>query len=292
MNDTGRDAELDFVDVPSTTGDSWRIARRLRPATANGAGKPGLFWLGGFASDMMGAKASHLDEWARAQGRAFLRFDYSGHGQSGGRFDEATLGDWLAQAAWLFEHGTQGPQIVIGTSMGGWIALLLARRLAALGKSERLGERPGERLGERLAGLILLAPAVDFTEALMLPAMDARARRDMEEKGVWLRTSQYAPEPTPITRKMMEEARNHLLLGGEIRAHTRVHIIQGMQDPDVPWRHALSIVEHLNADPTTLTFIADGDHRLSREQDLAQLVAAVEMMSAPPTGARQPDLFA
>lgn len=265
--------ELEFLDVADPAGGpGWRIARRLRPAVGEGAKAPGLVWLGGFASDMRGTKALYLDEWAKARGRAFLRFDYSGHGESPGRFEDGCVGDWLEQSLAVFERSTQGPQIVIGTSMGGWIALLLARRLAERGEAARL------------FGLILLAPAVDFTEALLWKGLDPATRREIMEKGVWRRASQYSAEPTPITRRLIEDGRRRLLLGGAVRAHARVHILQGMADPDVPWRHALTLVEHLNADPVTLTFIADGDHRLSREQDLAQLAAAVELMSAPPLG--------
>ncbi len=267
------DAAHDFLDIPNPSGGAdWRIARKSRKAVGAGAQAPGLFWLGGFASDMSGSKASFLDDWAKARGRAFTRFDYSGHGLSQGRFEDGCIGDWLTQAAAVFEASTQGPQIVIGTSMGGWLALLLARRLAEKGAQKRL------------AGLILLAPAVDFTQTLMWDALDDDARREIIEKGVWMRQSLYAPEPTPITRRLIEEARDHLLLGGVIRAYARTHILQGMQDPDVPWRHALTLVEHMSADPVTLSFIADGDHRLSRDQDLAQLAAAVELMSAPPLG--------
>ncbi len=278
--------DLDFLDIPNPapnpaggSGCSWRIARRLRPAAAGRESGPGLVWLGGFASDMEGTKANFLDHWAAERGRAFLRFDYSGHGRSSGRFEEGCVGDWLEQSLAIFERSTQGPQIVIGSSMGGWIALLLARRLAEKGATERI------------AGLILLAPAVDFTQALMWASFDEAARREIMEKGVLLRPSDYAPEPSPITRRLIEEGRDHLLLGGVIRAHARVHILQGMRDADVPWRHALTILEHLNADPVTLTFIADGDHRLSRDEDLAQLAAAIETMSAPPPGEPPRDLF-
>lgn len=267
---------LDFLDIQNPAGGAWRIARRLRPATAEGANAPGLVWLGGFASDMDGTKASFLDEWARERGRAFLRFDYSGHGRSEGRFEDGSIGDWLEQSLAVFERSTKGPQIVLGSSMGGWIALLLARRLAEKGGSARL------------AGLILLAPAVDFTEALMWERFDEATRRDLMEKGV---LPAKEPDHGPVTRRLIEEGRNHLMLGGLIRAHARVHILQGMRDDTVPWRHALTIVEHLNADPATLTFIADGDHRLSRPQDLAQLAAAVETMSAPPPGEPPPTLF-
>ena len=265
---------LDFLDIPNPGGSPWRIARRLRVATAEAGNAPGLVWLGGFASDMDGTKASFLDEWAQARGRAFLRFDYSGHGRSDGRFEDGCIGDWLEQSLAVFERSTQGPQIVIGSSMGAWIALLLARRLAAKGESARL------------AGLILLAPAVDFTEALMWESFKKRTRSEIMKTGILRRT-----DHPPVTWRLIEEGRNHLLLGGLIRAHARVHILQGMRDADVPWRHALTIAEHLNADPVTLTFIADGDHRLSRPEDLAQLTAAVEMMSAPPPGEPPPTLF-
>ena len=270
--------EVDFLEIENPAGGvPWRLARRRRAAVR--ADGPGLVWLGGFASDMDSTKAGFLDNWARERGRAFLRFDYSGHGRSEGRFEDGCIGDWLEQTAAVFLASTRGPQIVVGSSMGGWLALLLARRLAERGEESRL------------AGLILLAPAVDFTEELMWKNLDEAARREVMEKGAWMRASQYSPDPTPITRRLIEDGRKHLLLGGLIRAHARVHILQGMADPDVPWRHALTLCDHLSADPLTLTFIADGDHRLSRDQDLAQLGAAVELMSAPPAGAPARDLF-
>ena len=269
------DAAPDFLTIPNPAGGpAWRIARRLTPATRPDAG-PGLVWLGGFASDMTGTKAQFLAERAQAQGRACLRFDYSGHGASEGRFIDGCIGDWLAQSVAVFEASTQGPQILIGSSMGGWLALLLARHLAAAGALARL------------AGLVLLAPAVDFTEELMWAELDAAARAELMEKGVWGRPSDYAPEPTPITRRLIEDGRRHLLFGGMIRTHAPVYILQGMADPDVPWRHALRLVEHMSADPVTLSFIADGDHRLSRPQDLAQLAAAVDLVA----GAKGQGLF-
>ncbi len=258
---------LDFVAVPRPDGASpaWRIARRFRKAQGAGLGKPGLVWLPGFNSDMLGAKASRVDDWAREHGRAFLRFDYSGHGESDGRFEDGSIGDWLEQSLALIDASTQGPQILIGTSMGAWIALLVARRLAARGETNRLH------------GLILLAPAVDFTEELMWKLLPRDALRDLETKGVWMRPSEYSPEPTPITRRLIEEARaNHLLMGGVIRAHAPVQILQGLEDADVPWSHAVAVVEHMAGDPVALSFIAGGDHRLSREEDMARLIATIE----------------
>lgn len=270
MSLTPTPTETDFLDVANPAGGApWRIARRLRKATRAGDGAPGIVWLGGFASDMASTKASYLDAWACERGRAFLRFDYSGHGESGGRFEDGCIGDWLEQTTAVFLQSTQGPQIVVGSSMGGWLALLLARRLAERGEEGRL------------AGVILIAPAVDFTEALIWANLDAAARRDLIEKGAWRRPTEYAPDPMPITRRLIEDGRNHLLLGGIIRAYAPVHILQGMADPDVPWRHAMTLVEHLSSDPVTLTFVADGDHRLSRPQDLAQLGAALELMRPP-----------
>ncbi len=269
------DAALDFLDVPDPdSGRMWRIARRLTPAARPDAG-PGLVWLGGFASDMTGTKARFLADLAGAQGRACLRFDYSGHGASGGRFIDGCIADWLAQAVALFETSTAGPQILVGSSMGGWLALLLARHLAAAGAQARL------------AGLLLLAPAVDFTEELLWAGLDAAARAEIANSGFWNRPSDYAPEPTPVTRRLIEDGRRHLLFGGLIRAHAPTHILQGMADPDVPWRHALRLVEHMSADPVTLSLIADGDHRLSRQQDLAQLAAALDLVDQHQAGLHQ-----
>ncbi len=263
------ETKLDFVEVARPEGGApWRIARRLRKACGAGVGKPGLVWLTGYGSDMLGTKASRVDDWAAARGRAFLRFDYSGHGESEGRFEDGCIGDWLTQSLALIEASTQGPQILIGTSMGAWIALLIARRLAARGEAGRLH------------ALVLLAPAVDFTEELMWKEMPDAARRDIETKGVWLRPSDYSPEPMPVTRRLIEEARaNHLLMGGVIRAHAPAHILQGLQDADVPWTHAVAVVEHMAGDPVALSFIAGGDHRLSREEDIARLIATIESLA-------------
>jgi len=257
---------LDFVEVAPRTGPRWRIARRLRRPAASPA-KPGVVWLGGFKSDMRGTKACFIDDWARNEGRSCLRFDYSGHGESDGVFEEGVIGDWLEQSAALFELSTEGAQILVGSSMGAWIALLLARRLAEKGEAHRL------------KAMILTAPAVDFTEELIWKNLADDARREILERGVWAMPSIYASEPTPITRRLIEEARAHLLLGGLVRAYAPVHILQGLCDPDVPWRHAATLMECLAADPATISFIRDGDHRLSREQDLERLAAAIDCLS-------------
>ena len=246
-----------FIEV-GQGGAARRIAVRARAG-----GLPGLFWLGGFKSDMMGTKAVALDAWAAERQRACVRFDYSGHGESGGDFIDGTIGRWLEESVAVFERFCSGPQIVIGSSMGGWMALLLARELA----------RRKAAAGS-LAGLVLIAPAPDFTEELMWKGFSPEARQQIETSGVWLRPSEYG-EPYPITRALIEEGRRHLLLGSAIEVGCPVRILQGAQDPDVPWRHAFALAHRLPADDVVLTVIQDGDHRLSRPQDIARIIAAV-----------------
>jgi pimeloyl-ACP methyl ester carboxylesterase len=235
-----------------------RIAVRARSGSA-----PGLFWLGGFKSDMQGTKALALDAWCAEQGRACVRFDYSGHGESGGNFVDGTIGRWLEEALAVFDQFCHGPQVVIGSSMGGWIALLLARELA----QHQTG-------GASLAGLVLIAPAPDFTEELMWKNFSKEARREIGENGVWYRPSEYG-DPYPITKRLIEEGRNHLVLGATIDVGCPVRILQGVQDPDVPWQHALRLSHRLPAEDVVLTMIQDGDHRLSRPQDISRIIAAI-----------------
>jgi pimeloyl-ACP methyl ester carboxylesterase len=252
-----------FLEV-GRDGAARSIAVRARPG-----GAPGLFWLGGFHSDMQGIKAIALDAWAVEHHRACVRFDYSGHGESGGDFIDGTIGRWLEDSVAVFEQFCAGPQVVIGSSMGGWIALLLAREIA---------NRPESRAS--LAGLVLIAPAPDFTEQLMWNGFSPEIRQEIQTKGVWLRPSQYG-DPYPITRALIEEGRNHLLLGSAIKAGCPVRILQGAQDPDVPWRHAFALTQRLPSDDVVLTMIQDGDHRLSRPQDIARIIAAVAEISTP-----------
>lgn len=240
------------------------IAFRRRPAAAAMAGAPGLLWLCGYRSDMRGTKASFLDRYAAQTGRAMLRFDYSGHGASGGRLAAGTIGLWLEETLAIIARLTQGRQVIVGSSMGAWIALLVARALRESGAAARL------------AGLVLVAPAVDFTETLVWERMPASARAELERTGLWLRPSAYSVEPDPITMELIEDGRIHRLLGGPIRTFCPVHIVQGMADTVVPWQHAMDLVEHLVGDPVTLTLVKDGDHRLSRDADLARLRAAVD----------------
>ncbi len=261
-----------FIDVGA--GSS---ARTIAVRTRAGRG-PGLFWLGGFKSDMQGTKAVALDNWAGEHGRAAVRFDYSGHGESGGDFAEGTIGRWLEESLAVFDRFCEGPQVVIGSSMGGWMALLLAREIRK--RQENLRDKSQTNGKASLAGLVLIAPAPDFTEELMWKNFPAKVKEEIETKGVWLRPSDYGDgSPYPITRNLIEEGRQHLLLGSAIDVGCPVRILQGAQDPDVPWQHAFALTHRLPVDDVVLTLIQDGDHRLSRPQDIARMLAAVAEMA-------------
>ena len=233
--------------------DGERIAWRR----VEGAG-PTLVWLGGFRSDMTGTKAQALADWAEAAGAAYLRFDYFGHGASSGDFADGTIGRWRADALAAIDSLTEGPLVLVGSSMGGWIACLVA--LA----------RP-----ERVKAMVLIAPAPDFTEKLMEPALSAAARDDLARNGVWMAPSDYG-EPYPITARLLEEGRDWSILPGPVVIAAPVRILQGGADPDVPWRHALALAEALKGEDVIFTLVRDGDHRLSRPHDLARLIAAAE----------------
>ncbi|MFT8242621.1 alpha/beta hydrolase [Roseomonas sp. BN140053] len=222
-------------------------------AALSGRG-PRVVFLGGFRSDMEGSKALFLRDRCAESGHAFLRLDYSGHGVSGGMFEDGTVGRWAEDAAAIIEARAPGPVVLVGSSMGGWIALLLARRW-------------GE---SRVRAVVGLAAAPDFTEDLMPADLSAAEREALARDGVVRRPSPYG-EPLPITARLLEEGRNHLLLRGPIPFTNPVRLLQGMADPDVPWRHALRIVEALAGADVALTLIKDGDHRLSRPEDLTLL---------------------
>ena len=232
------------------------IAVLQRPGTA-----PGIFWLGGYRSEMVGAKAAALDALGAAEGHGVTRFDCSGHGQSGGDFLDGTISRWLEEALAVFVL-TEGPQVVVGSSMGGWLALLLNRALRKTGI-------------ERVQALVLIAPAVDMTEALMRSQFTVVEHDAMATRGCIEQPSQYSADPYPITRKLIEDGGRHLLFGAGIETGCPVTVLQGGKDPDVPKAHALRLMQHLLTDPATLTLIPDGDHRLSRPQDLLVLEAAV-----------------
>jgi pimeloyl-ACP methyl ester carboxylesterase len=258
-NSAAFEQEPAFIEVGN------EASRRRIAVRARSGGAPGLFWLGGFNSDMKGTKALALDAWAAEHGRACVRFDYSGHGESGGAFIDGTIGRWLEESLAVFDQFCRGPQVVIGSSMGGWMALLLAREI---------GKREAKRAS--LAGLVLIAPAPDFTEQLMWNGFSPQIQQEILTKGVWMRPSQYDDgTPYPITRTLIEEGRNHLLLASKIDVGCPVRILQGAQDPDVPWQHAFALAHRLPAEDVVLTMIQDGDHRLARPQDIARIIAAV-----------------
>ena len=213
---------------------------------------------------MLGTKAETLAGWAERTRRAFLRHDYSGHGESGGAFAEGTISKWLNESLAIFRRFTNGPQVLVGSSMGAWIALRLIQELRKAGESGRI------------SGLVLLAPAPDFTAELIEPALTKKQKRELEEKGYFEEKSEYSPQPNIYTRALIEDGRQNRVMTGPIDTHCPVHILQGMADPDVPHEHALKLVSLLPADDMTLSLIPDGDHRLSRPQDLELLVRAVE----------------
>jgi pimeloyl-ACP methyl ester carboxylesterase len=227
----------------------------------SGGRAPGAMFLGGFGSDMTGTKATALETACGEQGRAFLRFDYRGHGRSEGRFVDGTISDWLDDAMAAFDAQTEGPQILIGSSMGGWIALLLALR------------RP-----ERVQALVGVAAAPDFTERLMWARMSEEDRALLRREGALRPPSAYG-EPIPITRGLIEDGRRHLLLDGPIAFSGPVRLLHGQRDPDVPWEHSLLIAERLASDDVRVILVKDGDHRLSRTADIALLTRTVNELA-------------
>jgi len=214
---------------------------------------------------MESTKATALDAEAERRGLGLLRFDYSGHGRSEGRLEDGTISRWLEETLALMRAQSEGPQIVVGSSMGGYLALLAARALAEAGESDRI------------KGLILIAPAVDFTEALIWANAPDEAKRAIMENGVWRRPSAYSSEPDCFTRALIEDGRKHLLLDGVIRTRAPTIVLQGMRDEDVPYTHALALMQWLS-EPATLTLISDGDHRLSRPQDLQLIFDALDRL--------------
>jgi len=219
---------------------------------------PTVLWLGGFRSDMAGTKACFLAEQAAEQGWDFLRFDYFGHGESDGEFEDGTIGRWREDALLLLDRLVEGRAVLVGSSMGGWIACL-----AALARPERV------------KALVLLAPAADFTAKLMEPQFDAAARQALVTEGRWVRPSAYDPEGYPITRALIEDGRLWNILDAPVPIRCPVRILQGEADPDVPWRHALRLHEAIESPDAVFTLVRDADHSLSRPQDLTRLLAAV-----------------
>ncbi|GBF27329.1 2-succinyl-6-hydroxy-2, 4-cyclohexadiene-1-carboxylate synthase [bacterium MnTg02] len=262
------DEKLQFLDVDGDDGG----ARRLAYLQSDGCHKsPGIIWLPGFNSDMVSTKASMLADWAARSGRRILRFDYSGHGQSEGQFETATVSQWLEDCRAVIERLAEGPQILIGSSMGGWLALLALRGYRTDG-----GGGDG---AVHFSGAILIAPAWDMTETLMWNRFPQDVRRTIQTDGIYYRPSAYGDGPYPITKKLIEDGRRHLIGTKPFDPGCPIRILHGRQDPDVPWEHSLKLLEQLDTDDAVLSLIKDGDHRLSRPQDLRRLLAEIESLS-------------
>lgn len=244
----------EYLDTPNG-----KLAYRRSEGDADRAT---LVWLSGLRSDMLGGKASLLHASALAEGRAFLRFDYRGHGQSDVAFKDTVLSDWREDALFMIDEATTGPLVLIGSSMGGCVALLSA--LA----------RP-----ERVKGLMLIAPAPDFTEKLLWAQMPPEAQKEIMQTGFWMRPSEYE-DPYPITKALIEDGRKWLIMDGPVALDVPVRIAQGARDDAVPWDYAQELVERITGDDLQFTLIKDGDHRLSRPQDLALLRRMTQALAA------------
>lgn len=251
----------EYIEV-GEGAETRKIAIRHREGKA-----PGLVWLGGYRSDMLGTKAEALDQWAAENAHACCRHDYSGHGESGGEFMDGTISRWLAESLAVFDAKcAEGSHVLVGSSMGGWIALRMVEELANRGESHRL------------KALLLLAPAPDFTHELMKPLLGDDQIKQLETRGYMEEPSEYSDEPNIFTRALFDDGDKNRVMKGMIETGCPVHILQGMQDPDVPYTHAMKLVTHLPNENVTMTLIKDGDHRLSREQDIALLLRTVETL--------------
>jgi pimeloyl-ACP methyl ester carboxylesterase len=255
MSRLATSGEFPTATLPCARGG--HIAYRRREGDG-----PDLLFFGGFRSDMTGTKASALDSFAAATERAYTRFDYRGHGSSSGRFEELTIGDWIEDGLAVLDQA-EGPLVLIGSSMGAWIAIRVA--LA----------RP-----ERVAGLVTIAAAPDFTEDLIWARLTEAQRQTMRKEGRLLRPSAYAEEPDVLTMRLIEEGRRHLVLRGPIALACPVRLLHGTADADVPWRSSLTLLERLESRDCRLLLIKDGDHRLSEPQQIEAMLAAVAELAA------------
>jgi pimeloyl-ACP methyl ester carboxylesterase len=264
----GNGAAADFITV-GEGNDARRIAVALQPPAA-GNMLSHFVWLGGYRSDMSGTKAIELAALAARLGTGCVRFDYSGHGVSGGAFVDGTISRWLEESLAVIDHAarTLGLRriVLVGSSMGGWIALRAVAELAG-------------RSGIDIAGLVLIAPAPDFTSELIEPNLTETERTALAERGQFEEPTPYGPDPNIYTLKLIEDGRANRVLTGAIETGCPVHILQGMADPDVPYAHAVRLMEHLSGDDVVLTLIRDGDHRLSRPQDIAKILEAAETLA-------------
>jgi pimeloyl-ACP methyl ester carboxylesterase len=244
----------------ATDGSFEHEGERIAWRREEGKG-PTVVWLGGFRSDMSGTKAEALARWAERKRRAYLRFDYTGHGLSTGDFAEGSIGRWRSDALAAIDQLTDGPLILVGSSMGAWIALLVAQARA-----------------ERVKGMVLIAPAPDFTDKLMEPVLSEEARAALAKDGVWIQRGEHDPQGYPLTQAFLDDGRRWSVLPGPIEVRFPVRIVQGGEDQDVPWRHAMALRKALKGSDVTMNLIPDGDHRLSRPLDIEAIIAAVESL--------------
>lgn len=245
------DGQLQFIDGPNGS-----LAYRQ-----NRADGPGIVWLGGFRSDMLGTKASFLDEWARQRKRSFVRFDYSGHGESDGKFEDGTITNWIGDSNAILNQVADGLQILVGSSMGGWIATALAIA------------NP-----DRIAAIVFIAPAPDFTERLMWPSLTEDQRQALTSDGRLELPSEYSSEPEIITDALFKDGRLNLVMNGPIPIHCPVKIYHGMNDTVVPWHHGVEFASLLESNDVEITLTKNGDHRLSEPDDLERLERAISTL--------------
>jgi len=232
---------------------------RRRIAYHRTAGRgPGVVFLGGFMSDMEGSKATHFEAWAKAKGRAFVRFDYSGHGQSSGAFQDGCIGDWLCDAMAVIEALSEGPQILVGSSMGGWISALIAREMS-----------------EKVAGMVTIAAAPDFTEDGFYAGFSEAEKAQLDSEGVVYVPSGYG-DPYPITKRLIEDGRRHFLMRAPLVLTVPLRMLQGTEDASVSRETALGVLDHIEASDVRLTFVKGGDHSLSTPDNLSMIVDAIE----------------
>lgn len=250
-----------FLDRPDGSKIAYHTIPR-KQATAPNDQKPGILFFGGFMSDMTGTKATHLEQHCVRRGLAYTRFDYSGHGQSSGKFSDGTIGQWTQDALAVLDGVATGPQILVGSSMGGWISLL-----AALARPDRV------------TGLVGVAAAPDFTEDLMWAQFSESQKRTIEEQGALLEPTEYGDDPYTITRALIEDGREHLLLRDTINLNIPVRLVQGMEDADVPWQTALKLAEKLSSQDVEIQFIKSGDHRLSKPAELDAITRHIDVLA-------------
>lgn len=220
---------------------------------------PGVIFLGGFRSDMTGTKATYLEKVCQSLNRAFLRFDYSGHGQSDGKFEESGIGQWKQDALDVIDHLTQGPQILVGSSMGGWLMIL-----AALARKERI------------AGLMGIAAAPDFVDPLVLESLNNEQREDLKNKGICYLKEEESGKTYPLTKKMVQDAKANEILKKPLLLDCPILLVHGLEDKDVPWEYSKRLLDHCTSQNITLTLIKNGDHRLSKEHELKILAQTLK----------------